>query len=105
MFSSHPHEERSNTTSELVGSQANTLPDAGKGPPFSTLAFVRTGVSNPSAGNTVAGNANCNVWTTNSTTEFGTVIALKPLWNESATSISPWEGIAKACNNAADATP
>jgi hypothetical protein len=88
-----------------LGSTAHTLPDSGSGPPFSTLAFVRTGVSDPSAGNIVAGNANCNVWTTASTTEFGTVIALKPTWTDSPTTVSPWDAITKACDNLSDATP
>jgi hypothetical protein len=92
-------------TDLVATGQAHTLPDAGSGPPFSTLAFVRTGVSDPAAGNTVAGNANCNVWTTASTTEFGTVVALKPTWNDSPTHVSPWDAIAKACDNLSDATP
>jgi hypothetical protein len=88
-----------------LGSTAHSLPDSGSGPPFSTLAFVRTGVSDPAAGNTVAGNANCNVWTSNSTTEFGTVIALKPTWADAPTTVSPWDAITKACDNVSDATP
>jgi hypothetical protein len=88
-----------------LGSTAHTLPDAGSGPPFSTLAFVRTGVSDPAAGNTVAGNANCNVWTSASTTEFGTVIALKPTWTDAPSNVSPWDAITKECDNVSDATP
>jgi hypothetical protein len=84
---------------DLVGTQAHTLADAGSGPPFSSLAFVRTGVSDASSGNVVPGNANCNVWTTNSTSEFGTVIALKPTWTDSPNNISPWDANVKRCDN------
>jgi hypothetical protein len=88
-----------------LGNIAHSLPDSGSGPPFSTLAFVRTGVSDPSTGNTVAGNANCNVWTSNSTNEFGTVIALKPTWTDAPSNVSPWDAITKECDNLSDATP
>jgi hypothetical protein len=83
---------------DLVSSgQAHTSPDAGSGPPFSTLAFVRTGVS--TSANTVPGNANCNVWTNNGTSAFGTVIALKPTWDDPPTNVSPWDSTVKRCDN------
>jgi hypothetical protein len=83
---------------DLVGAgQAHTLSDAGSGPPFSSLAFIRTGVSNST--NAVAGNANCTTWTTNLSTANGTVIALKPTWADSPTNVSPWDASVRACNN------
>lgn len=55
---------------------ATTAADSGLGPPFSLTGWVRTGVS--SITNTVPGNANCSVWTSNSNTGNGTTVALNP---------------------------
>ena len=95
---------------DLVASgQAHTLPDAGSGPPFSSLAFVRTGVSGST--NTVPGNANCASggmpWKSNLGAVNGTVIALKPTWSDASTNVSPWDATVHPCDNVSppDATP
>jgi hypothetical protein len=80
---------------------AHSLPDSGKGPPFSSLGFVRIGVTG--ANNMVAGNANCISggvpWSSSSASIFGTAIALKPTWQDSPSNISPWDAIVRSCDN------
>jgi hypothetical protein len=80
---------------------AHTLPDSGSGPPFSSLAFIRVGVTG--SNNAVAGNANCisggNPWSTNSAAVNGTAIALKPTWNDAPTNVSPWDATVRPCSN------
>ena len=80
---------------------AHSLPDSGKGPPFSVLGFVRTGVTG--ANNAVAGNANCISggvpWNTSSAAINGTALALKPTWEDTPSNISPWDAIVRSCDN------
>jgi hypothetical protein len=88
--------------SDLVTSgQAHSLPDSGKGPPFSSLGFIRVGVTG--ANNNIPGNANCFAlgipWNTSSAAVNGTAIALKPTWTDSPINISPWDATVRTCDN------
>jgi hypothetical protein len=92
---------------DVPAGTAHTLPDSGKGPPFSSLAWVRTGVTG--ANNAVAGNANCIVggvpWSSNSSLENGTVIALKPTWTDAPSNVSPWDATVRRCDNPSSPAP
>ncbi|MGH9796338.1 MAG: hypothetical protein ACRD5G_16340 [Candidatus Acidiferrales bacterium] len=59
-----------------------TEADAGSGPPITLGAWIRTGrfAQTVSTGNL----PNCNVWTSNSTTDYGTVVGLTDEWSGTA---------------------
>lgn len=87
---------------DLVASHvAHSLPDSGFGPPFSSLAFIRIGVTGTN--NAVAGNANCISggvpWSTSSAAVNGTAIGLSPTWTDAPTKVSPWDAIVRPCAN------
>jgi hypothetical protein len=86
---------------DVPAGTAHSLPDSGQGPPFSSLAFIRVGVTG--SNNAVPGNANCVSsgvpWSTSSPSVNGTAIALKPTWNDSPTNISPWDATVRPCDN------
>ena len=92
---------------DVPNGTAHTLPDSGSGPPFSSLAFIRIGVTGTL--NTVPGNANCIVggvpWSSASSLENGTVIALKPTWTDSPTTVSPWDASVRRCDNPSSPAP
>lgn len=69
--------------------------DSGSGPPASIAGWIRTGV--PSFTNAVAGNANCNSWTSNSAAHNGTRVNLQPQWQTAADFTSPWDSTVQAC--------
>ena len=89
------------TAADVGAGVVHTLPDSGSGPPFSSLAFIRVGVSGTN--NAVPGNANCisggNPWSTNSAAVNGTAIALKPTWTDAPTNVSPWDATVRPCIN------
>jgi hypothetical protein len=79
-----------------------TAGDSGSGPPTTNLGWIRTGYS-ANNGNTDSGNFagidNCNAWTSNLSTDFGTVSAPFILWNSSLVEVvSPWHALANTCN-------
>ena len=76
--------------------QAATSADAGSGPPFSLVGWVRTGAA--SSVNTTPGNANCAVWTSNAGGDNGTAIGLNPQWALAAENISPWDSLVSTCS-------
>lgn len=80
---------------------AHSLPDSGKGPPFSSLGFIRVGVTG--SNNSVAGNANCISggvpWSTSSAAINGTAVGLKPTWEDAPSNISPWDAVVRPCDN------
>jgi len=88
-------------TDLVATGDAHTLPDSGSGPPFSSLAFIRVGVTGTN--NAVPGNANCisggSPWSTNSAAVNGTAVAIKPTWTDSPTNISPWDATVRPCSN------
>jgi hypothetical protein len=70
--------------------------DSGNGPRYSVTGWVRTGVG--SQVNNQIGAANCQVWTSNISTHFGTAVGLNPDWLGAITNISPWTGVTFTCN-------
>ena len=78
--------------------------DSGFGPPWGVFGWVRTGnVSNNggSPGLSSGGESNCNNWTSNSSTDYGTMmLILQPMNNLSQPhySMGPWVVVADACN-------
>ncbi|CAN5485399.1 hypothetical protein BH20ACI3_BH20ACI3_33540 [soil metagenome] len=71
-----------------------TLEDSGFGPPALPGA-VRTG------GNAAGtfGEPNCNVWTSDSNSEIGTLATLDFDWNDDARRVSPWHVSASFCSS------
>jgi len=77
--------------------------DSGSGPPTSSFGWVRTGYD-ANNGNTDSGNFagidNCNAWTSNLSTDYGTMIAPFILWNSTGVEVvSPWHALANFCSN------
>lgn len=76
-----------------------TLDDSGSGPPSNVPGWIRTGgLSESQAG--FPGITNCNAWTTESDSAFGTIVFLDPLWGiqQRITNINPWETENAFCN-------
>jgi hypothetical protein len=92
---------------DVPAGTAHILPDSGKGPPFSSLAFIRVGVTGTA--NNVPGNANCITngvpWSTSNSNFFGTVIALKPTWTDAPSNVSPWDATVRRCDNPSSPAP
>ena len=75
--------------------------DMGSGPPTGNLGYVRTGSPSISGG-AGAGLDNCDVWTSSSGGEWGTVVTLRADWvNEPNVAGTPWRATIKACTGAA----
>lgn len=77
-----------------------TLDDSGSGPPGNVSGWIRTGGLRASQAG-FPGFNNCNAWTTESESDFGTVVFLDQLWGiqQRITNISPWETENSSCNN------
>ena len=71
--------------------------DLGTGPPANVSAWVRTGNFSPYAG-TNAGAANCNIWTSSSEADHGTLVYLVSIWTDPGTAITPWSALAATCD-------
>jgi hypothetical protein len=82
---------------DLAPGTARVRDDNGEGPPSGDLGWVRTGQA-ASTVNT-AGQANCDVWTSNSSGEYGTVIALPPDWINNGPNMSIWSVQTTFCSN------
>ena len=63
--------------------------DSGKGPPTGVVSWVRTGYAANTDG--VAGQANCNAWTSASGSHVGTHAYLPDEWTAGAEDIHVWE--------------
>lgn len=74
---------------------AKTNADQGSGPVSGHWGWVRTGGS-ASVVN-IAGRANCNLWTSRSAAEYGTIVQLSDFWTASAVAISPWQAKLWTC--------
>lgn len=73
--------------------------DSGSGPPGNVAGWVRTGgLSESQAG--FPGFNNCNAWTANNESDFGTILFLDLVWGilQRTTNISPWETENASCN-------
>jgi hypothetical protein len=75
-----------------------TAPDAGSGPPSSTLGagWVRSGYSANTSGGTNFTPTNCNLWTSSSSSDSGTVVVPVPFTTQSAS--GAMEFLALACD-------
>lgn len=72
--------------------------DSGQGPPGSEAGWVRTGYDFANVG-TTAGTANCSLWTSNSGSHHGTIVALPTNWAASPFGLlGPWIPTALQCN-------
>jgi hypothetical protein len=87
------HEPTSLTYNKTLGFN---LADSGQGPPVATQGWVRTGLL-AEVSNT-AGVANCNVWTSNSSSDFGTRVQLgvEGIYPDSI--VAPWDQFTQPCN-------
>ena len=73
-----------------------TSVDAGSGPPGGIQAWVRTG-DTTSNGTNVPGVGNCDLWSSNSVSEYGTVARLKGNWS-TAPDLHAWDVDVTTCN-------
>jgi hypothetical protein len=81
---------------------STTGDDSGLGPPsdniFGAYGWIRTGARS-SGGNTGPGLSNCESWTTNDATKYGTIVQLRKSWNSTPNQyISPWEAFTNSCD-------
>jgi hypothetical protein len=78
-------------------SLGKTQADSGYGPPAALGAWVRTGYS-PSVDNT-PGKANCNYWTSLSSSGYGTAAGLPWNWTSStAQDLAVWDAFTYTCD-------
>jgi hypothetical protein len=79
-----------------------TQADSGSGPPTGIIAWVRTGYVSGNGGS--PGEANCNVWTSNSTSDKGTYLILDPVFGNGGglqqAYPTPWVTNTVQCSNA-----
>jgi hypothetical protein len=76
-----------------------TQDDSGDGPPSVGSGWVRTG--GPASGSSSAGFGNCDAWTSNASTDFGTLAGLHNNWTLPAQVVSPWVTGTRPCDFAA----
>ncbi len=75
-----------------------TTLDSGGGPSTTQgLGWVRTGYNFADVNNT-AGHANCNLWTSNNNSHYGTVAVLPQIWTSGAQDLSVWDVDVRTCN-------
>src|SRR5271166_2195517 len=72
-----------------------TQPDAGSGPPSNLRGWIRNGSFSSGS----ATNGNCQVWTSNSEGDTGTIVNLPEpaFWNNAAVAVSPWQPATTIC--------
>ena len=73
--------------------------DSGSGPPGNVAGWIRTGGLRESQAG-FPGFNNCNAWTTDNESDFGTIVFLDLIWGiqQRTTNISPWETENAFCN-------
>lgn len=71
--------------------------DAGLGPPTGNGAWIRTGYP-ISFTNRTDGISNCALWTSSADTDWGSVAAIEPDWNDTSAQISPWVAGTRQCD-------
>jgi hypothetical protein len=72
--------------------------DSGSGPPSGGVGWIRTGWTDTDSSAT-PGFANCNIWTSNSSDDNGTVVYLNPNWQTAPSRIiDPWEAGIQPCS-------
>jgi len=81
---------------------ALTKADSAGGPPSGIAGWVRTGYDND--GTSQGGRANCFTWSSNSSSDFGSVAGLQSLWDDLSFSNPPtligdgWRGFGQRCD-------
>jgi len=72
-----------------------TQPDAGSGPPSNLRGWIRNGSFSSGS----ATNGNCQVWTSNSEGDTGTIVTLPEpdFWHSAAVAVSPWQPATTIC--------
>jgi hypothetical protein len=70
--------------------------DSGSGPP-TARGWIRTGFQAEVSNN--AGQANCNAWKSSSSSDYGTIVGLFPIWGVDPISISPWAAHIDLCSD------
>ena len=71
--------------------------DSGFGPPTNTFAWIRTGLV--ATASSSPGGGNCNAWTSASSMDNGTLVALPVVWDfANVTVISPWNSVTTGCS-------
>lgn len=73
-----------------------THPDSGQGPPAGQIGWVRTGYASGSSSGT-PGQDNCDAWTSNSDSGYGTYVSLTSNWNAGG-DVHIWEAGTYPCN-------
>lgn len=81
---------------DLIGGAAKGRDDAGQGPPNGYLGWARTGHGNSTTG--VAGQANCNGWSSNSPSAYGTAVSLSMDWAQAADVGAVWAASVEECD-------
>lgn len=71
--------------------------DSGWGPPTVYRGWVRTGYSSYHL--STAGQANCDVWSTDDSQSFGTVAILPDSWTSNTDDVGVWAVAADTCGN------
>jgi hypothetical protein len=75
-----------------------TAADAGSGPPGDIPGWVHTGYY-PNATD-IAGEGNCNAWTSTSPSDYGSYVFLTHNWDLAAGPIAPWYAGIRSCDTA-----
>ena len=88
----------SNLTYNTTLGYQHASSDQGDGPPTGRDGWVRTGSDASASG--VAGQANCNGYTSGEETDKGTVAWLPPSWDSPGSTIGPWRVGAEYCDPA-----
>ena len=83
----------SNLTYDTVRGYAGT--DAGEGPPAGMIGWVRTGY-HTADGSSIPGMGNCLAWTSNISTNHGTIVMITYVWTRTVGALDPWEVIDSA---------
>jgi len=72
--------------------------DSGSGPPSFNNGWIRTGFT--ATGTSLAGQSNCEAWTSASSTDAGTTVALPHVWSlTNVTVVSPWIAEVRNCGS------
>lgn len=87
-----------NLTYALVPGAAQKS-DQGGGPPTGHYGWVHTG--NEASIAQWAGQGNCNLWSSDTASHYGTIVRLSEVWTGSASAISPWQALAFSCSGLA----
>jgi hypothetical protein len=78
--------------------------DIGTGPPTATFGWIRTGYDSNDGSTSAAGQANCSVWSIDSSGKYGTTVRLPSNWKDSnQQDIAVWDAGLRECSETAPA--